>query len=329
LGEAIPKTVAQYALAQLRSGIRQYNGPMHIAITGATGFLGRYIVRHLAGAGHHLRCWYRPSSDRAGFEHVADSVIWLPGGLGDAAATTALVGGMDAVVHAAVQWQGPGNRRGESQGDIHAFLEANLMGSLLLFQAARQAGVARFIFISSCAVHDVILTDRPLDETHPLWAASHYGAHKGALEKFVHSYGLGQGWPICALRPTGIYGLDHPPTRSRWFDLVGQVVRGEPIATAKGGKEVHAADVARAVELLLGADVKTIAGQAYNCYDRYVSEQEVARIAKELTGSTSTIDDLNRGPKHQIVTDRIRALGMTFGGERRLRETVAELIAAR
>ena len=232
------------------------------------------------------------------------------------------------MVHAAVQWQGSDNRRAESQGDVHAFLETNLMGSLLLFQAARKAGVPRFVFISSCAVHDVILADRPLDETHPLWAASHYGAHKGALEKFVHSYGLGQGWPICALRPTGIYGLDHPATRSRWFDLVGQVVRGEPIATAKGGKEVHAADVARAVELLLCADEKTIAGQAYNCYDRYISEQEVARIAKELTGSHSNIADLNRGPKNQIVTDKIRALGMTFGGQGLLRRTVAELIQA-
>src|SRR5262249_30865759 len=161
-------------------------------------------------------------------------------------------------------------------------------------------------------VHEVILDDRPLDETHPLWPTSPYGAHKAALEKFVHSYGLGQGWPICALRPTGIYGLNHPPRASRWFDLVGQVLRGEPIATAKGGKEVHAADVARAVALLLTTDGRAIAGQAFNCYDRYIAEEEVARIAKELTGSASAIASLNRGPKHQIVTAKLRALGMTF-----------------
>ena len=41
---------------------------MKIALTEATGFLGRYIVRHLAEAGLHLRCWYRPSSDRSGFD---------------------------------------------------------------------------------------------------------------------------------------------------------------------------------------------------------------------------------------------------------------------
>jgi nucleoside-diphosphate-sugar epimerase len=299
---------------------------MRVAVTGATGFLGRYIVRQLARSGHHLRCWYRPGSDRSGFEQQAGAVEWLPGQLGDPAATRDLVRSADAVVHGAVQWEGPRNRGRTSHGAADVFFGVNLTGSLQLFQAALDAGVSRCVFISTCAVHEVILDDRPLDETHPLWPTSHYGAHKAALEKFVHSYGLGQGWPICALRPTGIYGLAHPPQASRWFDLVGQVLRGERIESPKGGKEVHAADVARAVELLLGADAKKIAGQAFNCYDLYVAEEQVARIAKELAGSPSEIASLNRGPKHLIDTRKLRALGMTFGGEPLLRRTIHELV---
>jgi nucleoside-diphosphate-sugar epimerase len=301
---------------------------MRIAVTGATGFLGRYLVRQLAGAGHELRCWYRPSSDRTGFDGVADRIEWLQGGLGDAEAATALVRGVDAMVHAALLRAAKAGFQASGQATPLAYLEANLMGSLRLFHAAQSAGVPRFVFISTCAVHEVILGDRPLDEAHPLWPTSHYGAHKAALEKFVHSYGLGQGWPICALRPTGIYGLAHPASASRWFDLVGKVVRGQPISSPRGGKEVHAADVARAVEVLLKADAQDIAGQAFNCYDRYVAEQEVARIARDLTGSASTIADLNRGPKNQIVTDKIQALGLRFGGEPLLRQTVAELVKA-
>jgi nucleoside-diphosphate-sugar epimerase len=301
---------------------------MRIAITGATGFLGRYLVRHLAGAGHQLRCWYRPTSDRSGLEPWANAIEWLPGRLGDAATATALVTGVDAVVHSALEWQRQGGFRSSGQGDLTHFLEMNLMGSLRLFEAAHAAGVPRFVFISTCAVHEVILPNRPLNETHPLWPSSHYGAHKAALEKFVHSFGFGQGWPICALRPTGIYGVAHPPRASRWFDLVGQVVRGEAISTAKGGKEVHAADVAKAVEVLLTADAKAITGQAFNCYDRYIAEQHVARIAKESTGSPSVIADLNRGPKNQIVTQKLRGLGMNFGGEELLRQTVEKLVAA-
>src|SRR2546421_1966467 len=226
---------------------------MRIAVTGATGFLGRYLVRHLAAAGHHLRCWVRPGSDRSGFGTAAEAVEWLPGQLGDAAATAALVRGVDAVVHGAVQWGGPRTRGSGSHCAADVFFGVNLTGSLQLFQAALEAGVPRCIFISSCAVHDVILDDRPLDETHPLWPLSHYGAHKAALEKFVHSFGLGQGWPICSLRPTGIYGLAHPARDSRWYELVGQVLRGERIGSARGGKEVHALDVARAAALLLEA----------------------------------------------------------------------------
>jgi nucleoside-diphosphate-sugar epimerase len=301
---------------------------MKIAVTGATGFLGRYLVRRLADAGHRLRCWYRPGSDRGGFEDVAEAVEWLPGALGDPAAIRQMVGRADAVIHAAVQWEGPRNRGSRSHGAADPFFGVNLTGSLQLFQAAFDAAIARFVLLSTCAVHEVILEDRPLDEAHPLWPMSHYGAHKAALEAFVHSYGLGQGWPICALRPTGIYGLARPPQASRWFDLVGQVLRGEPVESARGGKEVHAADVARAVELLLRVDAKDIAGQSFNCYDLYVAEEQLARIAKELTGSASVISALNRGPKHQIDTGKIRSLGMTFGGEPLLRRTVEELIEA-
>ncbi len=210
---------------------------MLIAVTGATGLLGRYIVRDLVSAGHRVRCWYRPSSDRGGFEEEAPAIEWIPSSLGEAQATGRLVTDADAVVHAALQWDRTAGSRSGHEHHLQEFLEANLYGSLRLFQAAYVASVPRFIFISTCAVHEVILDDWQLDETHPLWPTGHYGAHKAALEKFVHSYGLGKSWPICALRPTGIYGLAHPPTASRWYDLVGQVIRGEPIASAKAEKK--------------------------------------------------------------------------------------------
>ncbi|MCM2371091.1 SDR family oxidoreductase [Rhodopirellula sp. ICT_H3.1] len=198
------------------------------------------------------------------------------------------------------------------------------MGTLKLIEAARSAGAGRFIAFSTCAVHDQILAERPLDETHPLWAKSHYGAHKAAIEKFVHSYGLGQGYQICALRPTGVYGASRPPEQSKWYDLVSAVVRGENVECSRGGKEVHAADVAKAVGILLIAD--GITGQAFNCYDRYVSEVEVAKIAQALTGSNSQITGEPKQPKHQIVTDKIRMLGMEFGGHKLLTQTTTELI---
>jgi nucleoside-diphosphate-sugar epimerase len=296
---------------------------MQIAVTGATGFLGHYIVSHLTAQGHSCRCWFRPGSDQGGFAN--DSRIeWLPGQLGDADATRRLVTGCDAVVHAALYHPGGGFRGGE--GNLLEFVEKNVVGSLALIEAARQAGAGRFIFISTCAVHEKILADRPLDETHPTWSFSHYGAHKAAIEQFVHSYGYGQGYPICALRPTGIYGVARPVEQSKWFDLVRSVASGKSLECRKGGKEVHAADVARAAEILLTAD--GIAGEAYDCYDRYISEFEVATIVQQLTGSAGHIEGAATSPKHEIVTAKLQSLGMHFGGRHLLETTLQQMIAA-
>jgi len=296
---------------------------MRVAVTGATGFLGRYIVNHLLERGHDCKCWCRPSSDRGGFiESGTARLEWLPGQLGDEPTAQALVEGADAVVHSALQHGGGRFRAGAD--DLIEFVEKNVVGTLRLIQTARRAGVGRFIFISTCAVHDVILQDRPLDEAHPLWPKSHYGAHKAAIEKFVHSFGLGEGYDICALRPTGIYGVARPVTSSKWYRLVQDVRAGRPVESPAGGKEVHAADVARAVEIVLAAP--GIAGQSYNCYDMFISDEMVARIAKDLTGSNGSVSNLNRGPKNQIQTGKLRALGMTFGGQSLLERTVREML---
>lgn len=301
---------------------------MKIAVTGATGFLGRYIVSQLAGAGRRLVCWRRPTSDVGHFPSPVppDSLTWIEGTLNDERAGRELVEGADAVVHAALDHPGGGFRAQE--GDLLEFVERNVMGSLRLMEQARAAGVGRFVFISSCAVHDVILDDRPLDEAHPTWSTNHYGAHKAAIEAFITSFGLGGGFPVCALRPTGIYGLAHPARSSKWFGLVRDVVEGKPVECRRGGKEVHAADVARAVEVLLNADGAAVTGQMFNCYDRYISEYDVALAARTISGAAGEVRGGQTRPKHQIATDKIRALGVTFGGTPLFERTIAELVEA-
>jgi len=291
---------------------------MHIGITGATGFLGRYITNQLLREGHTCRCWYRPDSDRGGLIHDGKGIEWIPGALNSPKDTESLVRGVDAVIHAAVSWTRT------DAGQLTHYIEDNVVGTLRLMEEAYRAGVERFIFIATCAVHEVILNDRALDETHPLWPTTHYGAYKASIEKFIHSYGYGQDWKICSLRPTGIYGIRRPTTMSRWYRLVRDVIKGRDITTPAGGKEVHAQDCAKAVSILLQAE--GIAGHAFNCYDLYIAEQDVARMAKDITGSKSQITPLNPGSKHQIDTSKIKTLGMEFGGRNLLEQYISELV---
>jgi nucleoside-diphosphate-sugar epimerase len=298
---------------------------MKIGITGASGFVGRALVRRFAG-GHRLRCLRRESSDMTPLVNCEDQIDWITGGLTEPESLTELVQGCDAVVHAAYWRPGQGFRG--TEGDVVEFARINILGTLTLIEAAISAGVQRFVFVSTCATHEKILDDRPLDETHPLWPLTHYGAHKAALEKFVHSYGLGAGYPICAIRPTGIYGLQYPVKRSKWFPLVRDIVAGKDVRVQGGGKEVQVDDVARGIDILLQAPSNAIAGEAFACYDRYISEYEVASIAKRLAGSASQIVGEPKTPKHQIVTEKIRRLGMEFGGTALLEKTIGQLVDA-
>ena len=294
---------------------------MKVAVTGASGFVGRYLVQQLLQDGHQCRCWRRPTSD---VQSLPDDIEWVTGQLNSPEATRDLLEGCDAVIHAALDRPGDGFRGAE--GDLIEFVERNLLGSLRLMEEARRQQIERFVFISTCAVHEQILDDRLLDEAHPLWPLTHYGAHKAAIEKFIHAYGLGQQFPVCALRPTGIYGAARPIEHSKWFGLVKAVVDGQDVNCQRGGKEVHVADVAKAAILLLNAD--GIEGQAFNCYDRYVSEFEVAQLAKQISGSPADVQGGPKSPKHQIETGKLRGLGMEFGGEPLLRQTVQTLVQA-
>lgn len=69
-------------------------------------------------------------------------------------------------------------------------------------------------------------------------------------------------------------------------------------------------------------------GEAFNCYDRYVSEWDVAHLAREISGSHGPIEGGQTTPRHRIETGKLRALGMTFGGDGLLRETIGALVKA-
>ncbi len=294
---------------------------MKVAITGASGFLGRYLSSELTASGHQCRGLIRPTS-----RHLNPKlpVEWVVGSLEDPIALNDLVEGADAVIHAALDHPGGGFLR--TGIDVASFVDRNLIGTIRLIEAAKAAGVGRFVVISSGAVHDEILGDRPLDETHPLWPRTHYGATKAAIEAFVHSYGRGEKFPICALRPTAIYGLADPLSESRSYHLIAAVVRGEDVTCRGGSKQVHAGDVARATQVLLSA--KGVAGEVFHCTDLFVADRDVAMIARTIADSNGKIQGEAPTSRNPISCEKLRNRGMKFGGQTLLEATIEAMVRA-
>ncbi|MBZ0296255.1 MAG: NAD(P)-dependent oxidoreductase [Anaerolineae bacterium] len=294
-----------------------------VAMTGATGYVGRFVVAELLQQGVQVRALSRAASDRTGF---AAPLEWVTGDLRTPEALSQLVQGADAVIHLAYEHV-PGRYRGGEGADLGAWLDANVNGSLRLLQAARDAGVERFVFLSSRAVFSRTEPGRVLDESHPVSPDTHYGAYKVAVEAFLQSFAQTEGMKTCAIRATGVYGLTWPVQRSKWWNLVQAVLRGEAITSTRGGTEVHGADVARVIWHVLSKS--DAAADVIHLSDLYVTHRDIVRLVREISGRPGPLPaEPATAPVNMLVCNRLREMGLTLGGLPLLRATLAEMIAA-
>lgn len=147
---------------------------MTIALTGGTGFVGQAVLDAMARRGIAVRALARTvPKDRP------EAIEWVPGNLADKAALARLVDGAEAVIHIA------GLTTAHDLSELDA---ANAAGTLALVEAAKAAGVPRFVFVSSLAAREPGL--------------SAYGASKAKAERIVAASALD--WTT--VRPPAVYG---------------------------------------------------------------------------------------------------------------------------
>lgn len=203
------------------------------AVTGATGFLGRWIVRALADAGWRPRLLVRRDPVHPQLLGVDYDIV--PGPLDDSEALRRLVSGADAVVHAA------GAIKALGRG---AFFAVNAEATARLARiAAEAAPAARFVLVSSMAAREPGL--------------SHYAASKAAGERALRESGIGD-WMV--VRPSAVYGPWDRETLEFFKAAAGPVL---PVLGGEGSRIclVHAADAAAAVAALCRG------GSAGGCYE--------------------------------------------------------------
>ena len=299
---------------------------MLVAVTGATGIVGRFVVERLAAEGAGIRALVRPTSDR---RELPAGVEYVVGTMTDSDALADLVESADAVVHCAYEHV-PGRYRGGEGDDLPSFWRANLQGGVELMHRAREAAVGRLVLMSSRAVFgQQSLPGSWVDDETRAVPDTHYGALKLALEAHASAFAAVDGVCFCSLRPTGVYGVTYPPERTKWLDLALKMIRGERLPPARVATEVHGRDVAAAVWLLITAPADEVFGRAFNCSDLTVDTRDVMAAMAARLGVRRGLPPPATNPlRNPMRTAGLRSLGWQAGGESLLDDTIAELVAA-
>ncbi|MGQ7793320.1 NAD-dependent epimerase/dehydratase family protein [Faunimonas sp. B44] len=296
---------------------------MIAAVTGATGYVGQFVTARLLAEGVHVRAWHRGDAPPDLFPEAE----WLRGDLRDEPAMRRLVAGCDLLVHCALEHV-PSRYRGGEGDDLAAFQEANLVGSIRLLGAARASGVGRAVVLSSRAALGDRRPPGQLGDEAVLMPDTHYGAVKAGLEAVVSAYGRGEGWPVAAIRPTGVYGLIAPVERSKWFALVAAALAGGAMLPPRSATEVHGSDVADAVWRIATAAPERIAGRAFNCSDMVVDHADLVEMLAARLGRELAVPPRSAPPAVTMACPGLEALGVRFGGPPRLAETLDGLVEA-
>jgi nucleoside-diphosphate-sugar epimerase len=174
---------------------------MKVLVTGASGFVGGAVVAALAAQGDEIDAAIRARPDPArdggtGPAFPPGVIIVHHGDLGAAVDWTGLVAGIDAVVHlAGIAHAGPGIA--EERYD-----RVNHRATATLAAAARDAGVSRFVFISSIRAQTGPAADHVVSEQDTPRPTDAYGRSKLAAEHAVAQSGA----PFTILRPVLVYG---------------------------------------------------------------------------------------------------------------------------
>ena len=209
---------------------------MLLALTGATGFIGQYLLRELPQRGYRMRVLLRRPTPVA--LPATSAVI---GDLAQPRNMAAALEGVDAVIHSA----GLAHRMSGRPEDDYRVL--NSEATIALARAAQRAGVKRFVFLSSIRAQSGSASDVALTEALPPAPTDAYGRSKLAAERGLAELNLD--W--VALRLAVVYG---PGAKGNVAQLM-RFARSPlplPLGALKGRRSLLALEnLTAAIELVL------------------------------------------------------------------------------
>ena len=263
---------------------------MKVLLTGHDGYIGTILTPMLQSRGHEVigvdnmlfhDCRFGPAKSKPNVERALDVRDLTPDHLA----------GVDAVLHLAGMSNDPA-------GDLNPEVtyEVNHHASTRLAEMAKEAGVGRFLFSSSCSVYGA-QDDEPLDESAGFLPVTPYGESKLLVEQDLGKLADDDFSPTY-LRNATAYGVSE---RLRG-DLVVNNLTGFAVTTQKvflksDGSSwrplVHIEDISRAFCALMEAERDQVHNEAFNIgasKENYLI-RDVAEIVADVVGCPVTLSD--------------------------------------
>jgi UDP-glucose 4-epimerase len=260
-------------------------------VTGGAGFIGSHLVDALLERGATVRVLDNFSTGRReNIAHNLDRIELIEGDVRDASVCARAVADVDVVFHQAALPSVARSVEAPVPTD-----EVNTGGTVRLLDAARRAGVQRFVFAASSSAYgetEVL----PKVETMTPQPLSPYAVSKVAAEHYVQVFARLYGMKTCALRYFNVFGPRQDPN-SDYAAVVPKfcsaLLRGQsPTIFGDGEQTRDFTFIENVVEANLLAATRHVSGQVVNiaCGER-ISLLELVAILNELNGS-------NLPPRH-------------------------------
>jgi len=178
---------------------------MRVSVTGATGFIGRALVRRLLAEKHAVKIFARDAEK--GEELAAQGAEVIRGDLRHPGAIEHLAEGAELLFHLAARVSGPGTRE--------QYMDANLGGTERMLSACARQKVRRVVHLSSLAVYGPLVGPGPITEETAFdekpERRGFYAESKIAGDEFAASFAKERGLSVAILRPGLVYGPGRVP----------------------------------------------------------------------------------------------------------------------